>query len=102
MNDAMSPRRRNETTTTQPATAEASELTKEQAEELKKALEDRRASLLGNIERGREQERDNGRDVGDEMDEANMEEEAAVVGKLLERDVQLIKEIDRALAKLRD
>jgi DnaK suppressor protein len=86
MNDAMS----------------AAELTKDQIEEIKQALEERRASLIGSIGRGREQERDAGRDVGDEMDEANIEEEAAVAGKLLERDHSLLKEIDRALAKMRD
>jgi DnaK suppressor protein len=77
-------------------------LTPAQLEELRTLLETRRASLVANIERGREQERDTGRDVGDEMDEANIEEEAAVTSKLLERDVQLIGEIDRALAKMRD
>ena len=43
-----------------------------------------------------------GRDVGDEMDEANIEGEAAVTTKLLDRDVHLLVEIDRALAKIRD
>lgn len=82
--------------------SETPPLTAAQIEELRKSLEERRASLLANIERGREQERGNGRDVGDEMDEANIEEEAAVTSKLLERDVQLIAEIDRALGKIRD
>jgi DnaK suppressor protein len=82
--------------------AETPPLTAAQIEELRMSLEERRASLLANIERGREQERGNGRDVGDEMDEANMEEEAAVTSKLLERDVHLIAEIDRALGKIRD
>src|SRR5262245_26459901 len=84
------------------AGAQIPELTRDQIEELKQTLDERRASLLANIERGREQERGAGRDVGDEMDEANIEEEAAVVGKLLERDLSLLKEIDRALAKMRD
>jgi DnaK suppressor protein len=77
-------------------------LTPVQLDELRKSLEERRASLLANIDKGREQERATNRDVGDEMDEANIEEEAAVASKLLERDVHLLSEIDRALSKLRD
>jgi len=102
MNDAMGAGRRGGTKTQSAPGAQLEELTKDQLEELKQTLEERRASLLGTIERGREQERGGGRDVGDEMDEANIEEEAAVVGKLLERDLSLLKEIDRALAKMRD
>jgi DnaK suppressor protein len=101
MGDIMNARRR---VGTETLDSETPPLTAEQLEELRKRLEERRASLLGNIERGREQERDNtrGRDVGDEMDEANMEEEAAVTSKLLERDVHLLVEIDRALGKMRE
>lgn len=100
MNDTMSARRRSGTPS---ASADEPDLTAEQITELKRALETRRGSLLETIERGREQERDaTGRDVGDEMDEANIEEEAAVNAKLLERDVQILSEIERALAKIRD
>ena len=102
MSDAMSAGRRSGPAARTALGARVSELTKAQIEELRQTLEERRASLLANIERGREQERDTGREVGDEMDEANIEEEAVVTGKLLERDLALIKEIDRALAKLRD
>ena len=85
-----------------PETPETPPLTAEQIQELATSLEARRASLLANLEKGREQGRDIGRDVGDEMDEANIEEEAAVTSKLLERDAHLLVEIDRALAKMRD
>lgn len=87
---------------TESLESETPPLTAEQLEDLRKRLEERRALLLGNIERGREQERGNERDVGDEMDEANIEEEAAVTAKLLERDVHILVEIDRSLAKLRE
>ena len=54
------------------------------------------------IEERRAAEREPGRDVGDEMDEANIEGDVGMTSKLLERDVLLLAEIDRALAKLRD
>src|SRR5262249_45452329 len=41
-----------------------------------------------------------GREVGDEMDDANTEGASAMASKLLERDVHLLREIDRALAKM--
>jgi len=104
MSEAMSAPKRIRAPGTDIDDAEVPPLTAAQIEDLKKRLEERRASLVANIERGREaeQERSAGRDVGDEMDEANIEEEAAVTSKLLERDVQLITEIDRALAKMRE
>ncbi len=101
MNEAMSARRR-AGVATETDESDVPELTGAQIEDLRKRLEERRASLLSNIERSREQERGTGREVGDEMDEANIEEEAAVTSKLLERDVHLLTEIDRALAKIRD
>ena len=78
---------------------EAVELTDEQAAELRGLLEDRRAQILSTIDARREQERDTGREVGDEMDEANTEGVTAMTSKLLERDVALLREIDRALGK---
>lgn len=102
MSDAISARKRPGAATKSDDDDGVPDLTAAQIQELRAALEARRASLVGNIERGREQERDVSRDVGDEMDEANIEEEAAVNSKLLERDVHIIAEIDRALAKLRD
>jgi DnaK suppressor protein len=103
MSEAMSAPKRIRASTSDDD-AEVPPLTAAQIEDLKKRLEERRTLLVSNIERGREQEQERsaGRDVGDEMDEANLEEEAAVTSKLLERDVQLINEIDRALGKIRD
>lgn len=75
-------------------------LTTEQIQELRGMLEARRAQLIASIDERREQERDTGREVGDEMDEANTEGVSAMTSKLLERDVNLMREIDRALAKL--
>jgi DnaK suppressor protein len=71
-------------------------------EELRAALEQRRAELATSIEERRGEERDTGREVGDEMDEATTEGATAMASKLLERDVQLVREIDRALAKMAD
>jgi len=76
------------------------ELTEPQIEELRANLEDRRAQLIESIDARRESERDTGREVGDEMDEANTEGVTAMTSKLLERDVALLREIDRALAKI--
>jgi DnaK suppressor protein len=76
------------------------ELTEAQVEGLRAKLEERRAQLLESIEARREQERDTGREVGDEMDEANTEGVTAMTSKLLERDVGLLREIERALAKI--
>lgn len=78
------------------------ELSPEQLEELRKEIEERRTGLLTDIEDKRGQERDVFRDVGDEMDEATNEGATAMTSKLLERDAQLLREIDRALAKMRD
>jgi DnaK suppressor protein len=75
-------------------------LTAEQISELRGMLESRRAQLIASIDERREQERDTGREVGDEMDEANTEGVSAMTSKLLERDVNLMREIDRALAKI--
>lgn len=78
------------------------ELGDDQVDELRRLLDERRAQILSSIEARREQERDAGREVGDEMDEANTEGVTAMTSKLLERDVQLLREIDRALAKIAD
>jgi RNA polymerase-binding transcription factor len=78
------------------------DLTEEQREELRAALEERRTQILASIETRQQQEKDTGREVGDEMDEANIEGATAMASRLLERDVQLLSEIDRALAKFRD
>ena len=75
-------------------------LSAEQIQELRQMLEERRAQLIASIDERREQERDTGREVGDEMDEANTEGVSAMTSKLLERDVNLLREIDRALAKI--
>jgi len=78
------------------------DLTEEQRAELKAMLDKRRAELVESIGVRQEQERDVGREVGDEMDEANTEGATAMASRLLERDVQLLSEIDRALSKFRD
>jgi DnaK suppressor protein len=76
------------------------ELTEAQVEELRANLEDRKNHLLESIDSRREAERDTGREVGDEMDEANTEGVTAMTSKLLERDVMLLREIERALGKM--
>ncbi len=76
------------------------ELTEAQFQELRGILERRRAELVSSIDGRRDDERDTGREVGDEMDEANTEGVTAMTSKLLERDVNLYREIERALAKL--
>src|SRR5262245_29825136 len=78
---------------------QAIELTDAQRRELREQLLARRTSLIAAIEGRRNEERDTGRDVGDEMDEANLEGNVGINSKLLERDVRLLAEIDRALAK---
>ena len=84
----------------QPDASEPEELTATQLRELRENLEQRRTVLVTSIEGRRGEERDTGREVGDEMDEANTEGATAMASKLLERDVQLLREIDRALAKM--
>jgi DnaK suppressor protein len=83
----------------QPDTAEPEELTPAELEELRRILDQRRAELVASIDRSRG-EPDNGREVGDEMDDANTEGASAMASKLLERDVHLLREVDRALAKM--
>lgn len=78
------------------------ELTTVQLDELKRALEERRASLISMIDERQHAERDVSREVGDEMDEANAEGATSLVSKLLERDVRLLAEIDRALGKIKE
>lgn len=78
---------------------EMPELTEAELATLRQMLEARRTELVGSIGVRAEQERDTGREVGDEMDEANIEGATAMASRLLERDVQLLSEIDRALAK---
>jgi DnaK suppressor protein len=77
-------------------------LTPEQLAELRAMLEARRAELATAIDGRREDERSEGREVGDEMDEASTEGVTAMASKLLERDVALYREIERALAKLEE
>lgn len=77
------------------------ELTEEQAGELGSMLEVRRRQLVTSIERRRGQGRELVvREVGDEMDEATTEGATSMASKLLERDVQLLREIDHALDKV--
>lgn len=80
---------------------ESPDLTDAQREELRRMLETRRSELTASIESRQSQDRDNEREVGDEMDDANTEGITAMASRLLERDVQLLGEIDRALAKFR-
>lgn len=80
---------------------ESPDLTDEQRNELRQMLEARRVELTTSIESRHSQDRDTGREVGDEMDDANIEGITAMTSRLLERDVQLLGEIDRALAKVR-
>jgi DnaK suppressor protein len=77
----------------------ADELTEEQRRELEEKLRVRRSALVHSIEERRAVERDTGREVGDEMDEASLEGDVGMTSKLLERDVFLLTEIDRSLAK---
>ena len=77
------------------------DLTDEQRDELRRMLEARRAELTASIETRHSADRDTGREVGDEMDDANIEGITAMSSRLLERDVQLLGEIDRALVKCR-
>lgn len=78
------------------------ELSPEQIDELRRMLEARRAAIIGSIGERQTEERDvaTSRVVGDEMDEASLEGTTSMTGKLLERDVRLLSEIDRALAKI--
>jgi len=85
-----------------PDESEAEQLTEPQLQELRSILEQRRAELAASIDGRRGEERDTGREVGDEMDEANTEGASAMASKLLERDVNLFREIERAIAKLGD
>jgi DnaK suppressor protein len=78
------------------------ELTQEQLDEPNRALDERRASLVSLIDERQHAERDVSREVGDEMDEANAEGATSLVSKLLERDVRMLAEIDRALAKMKE
>ena len=80
---------------------ESPDLTDEQRDELRNMLETRRGELTASIETRHSADRDTGREVGDEMDDANIEGITAMASRLLERDVQLLGEIDRALAKFR-
>lgn len=82
--------------------AEPEALTKEQLDELHAILEQRRTELVTSIEGHRDEDRDTGREVGDEMDEASTEGATAMASKLLERNVNLLREIDRALAKMKE
>jgi DnaK suppressor protein len=76
------------------------ELTPAQIADLKSRLEERRAALIASIEGRQNEERDTGREVGDEMDEASLEGALGMASKLLERDVRILREIDHALSKM--
>lgn len=80
------------------------ELSTEQLAELRKTLEERRHTIIGSIGERQSEERDvsTSRVVGDEMDEATFEGTSSMTSKLLERDVRLLQEIDRALAKMQE
>lgn len=80
---------------------ESPDLTDAQRDELRRMLEARRTELAASIENRQTQDRVADREVGDEMDDANTEGIVAMTSRLLERDVQLLGEIDRALAKFR-
>lgn len=80
---------------------ESPDLTDAQREELRRMLETRRGELTASIESRQSQDRGSDREVGDEMDDANTEGITAMASRLLERDVQLLGEIDRALVKFR-
>ena len=80
---------------------ESPDLTDAQRDELRRMLETRRAEIASSIESRQSQDRGADREVGDEMDDANTEGIVAMTSRLLERDVQLLGEIDRALAKFR-
>jgi DnaK suppressor protein len=84
------------------ATEEHEALTEAQIAELRSILEQRRVELVTSIDSKRDEDRDAGREVGDEMDEASTEGATAMTSKLLERDVLLLREIDRALAKMKE
>jgi len=86
----------------EPGDVEQPALTPEQLDELRRALEERRASLIAMIDERQQAERDVSREVGDEMDEANAEGATSLTSKLLERDVRVLAEIDRALAKMKE
>lgn len=80
---------------------ESPDLTDAQRAELRGMLEARRGELTASIETRQSQDRGAEREVGDEMDDANTEGITAMASRLLERDVQLLGEIDRALGKFR-
>ncbi len=84
-----------------PINEPAAELSDEQLNELHRRLEERRAELVASIETRQQEERGQSREVGDEMDEASLEGVTAMTSKLLERDVHLLSEVDRALAKMK-
>lgn len=108
MTEAMAPRKRpgersGATSEVEPAEPVGdAELTRAQLDDLRAKLEQRRATLVASIDERRGQERETGREVGDEMDEATIEGASSMASKLLERDAQLLVEIDRALAKMRE
>jgi DnaK suppressor protein len=81
---------------------ESPDLTPEQREELRTQIEEMRARLVQSIAEHQHQESELGREIGDEMDEASLEGSTAMSSRLLERNVQLLAEIDRALVKFRD
>jgi DnaK suppressor protein len=81
---------------------EVEALTAAQLADLRAILELRRSELATSIDGRRGEDRDGGREVGDEMDEANTEGATAMASKLLERDVLLLREIDQALGRMLD
>jgi DnaK suppressor protein len=79
---------------------ELPELTVDELRELRRMLESRQTELVTSIDERRGQERDTGREVGDEMDDANTEGVTSMASTLLERDVRLLSDINRALTKM--
>jgi DnaK suppressor protein len=86
----------------QPEAPEIEQLTVAQMDDLRTRLESRRDELRAGIEGRRREERDTGREVGDEMDEASLEGSTSMTSRLIERNIQLLAEIERALEKMRE
>jgi DnaK suppressor protein len=80
--------------------AEEPELSVDELHLLRRMLEGRRSELLTSIEQRRGQERDTGREVGDEMDDASAEGVTSMASTLLEREARLLSDVNRALAKM--
>ena len=78
------------------------ELSVDELRDLRRMLEGRQSELVTSIEERRGQEREVGREVGDEMDDASAEGVTSMASTLLEREARLLADIGRALAKMAD